>query len=194
MLFILMTLSPQLKILLPILGVVLLILLYVIRIQRALVRLCEMTKNAMGQIAVQMNSRWDALTQLAKVTAGYAKHEHDTLLEIIQARRGDLNRPTVQSLQEQSVAAQSVLDRLFALAESYPDLKANAVYQDLMASVERFENHVRMQRMVYNDAATRLNNLVKMFPSNLIARMLGVGTADYFQAEEGKTSMPDLQI
>ncbi len=182
------------SILLAILVILVLIVLYVISIQRSLIRLQEMTKNTLGQIGVQVNSRWDALTQLAKATVAYAKHEHDTLIDLIKERRASTIPQTIESINQQMHATNSVLDRLFALAENYPDLKANTVYQDMMASIDKYENNVRLQRMVYNDAATRLNNMVRMFPSNLVARMLGFSTIDYFAADVEKTAMPDLNL
>lgn len=181
-------------ILLIILAIILLLVFYVISIQRRLVNLDEMCKNSLGQIAVQVNSRWDALTQLAKTTVSYAKHESDTLLNVIRERRSTSIPADVNKIEEQNRAATSVLDRLFALAENYPNLKADSVYRDLMTNIDKYENNVRVQRMVYNDAASRMNSMVRMFPSNIVARQLGFTTKDYFQEESGKSSMPDLNL
>ena len=189
-----MALSVGSTILLVILAVIVLLVLYVISIQRRLVNLDEMTKNSLGQIAVQVNSRWDALTQLAKATVGYAKHESDTLLNVIRERRASSIPADVSKIEEQNAAANSVLDRLFAVAESYPDLKAESVYREMMANIDKYENNVRVQRMVYNDAASRMNSMVRMFPSNIVARQLGFTTKEYFQEEAGKSSMPDLNL
>ena len=184
----------------PILVIILLVVLlvlivsYFISTQRKLVDLQEMTKNALGQIAVQVNSRFDALTQLAKVCTGYAKHESETIMGVIRERRVDVNQAQVSNLTEAEAASQSILSRLFAVAESYPELKASTIYQDLMNSVNQYENNVRIQRMVYNDAATRLNRKVRMFPSSMVAKRLGFDVIDYFQADAGKNQMPDLNL
>ncbi len=180
--------------LIALLAIIVILVLYVISCQRALVRLEEMLKNTLGQIAVQVNSRWDALTQLAKVVASYSQYEHDTLVEVIRERRQSVSASDVSQVQEQINASNSVLDRLFALAENYPQLRASENYQQLQDSINVYENNVRLQRMVYNDAATRYNNMVRMFPSNIIARMFGYGVKDYFKEEAGKDTMPDLNL
>lgn len=176
------------------LAIVVLIVLYVISVQRRLVKLDEMINNTLGQIAVQVNSRWDALTQLAKVAVEYAKYESETLINVIKERRATSIPQDVTAIEEQSRAANSVLDRLFAVAESYPDLKSNAAYLELMSNIDKYENNVRIQRMVYNDAATRMNSVVRMFPSNIIAGFLGFSTKTYFTEESGKSSMPELNL
>lgn len=175
-------------------AVIVLLIFYVISVQRRLVRLDEMLNNTLGQIAVQVNSRWDALTQLAKVAVEYAKYESETLINVIKERRTAAVATDVQSIEEQSRASASVLDRLFAVAENYPELKSNALYQELMASIDKYENNVRIQRMVYNDAATRMNSVIRMFPSSIVASMLGFSNKAYFTEEPGKSSMPELNL
>ena len=111
-----------------ILIIVLGVLFYVFNTQRELVRLDELCKNAFSQIAVQLNSRWDAVLALAKMAAQYSKHESETIIKTIQARRMDGQVKTAAEANEQQGAFAQVLGRLIAVGEAYPELKANEQY------------------------------------------------------------------
>lgn len=165
---------------------------YFISTQRSLVNLDEMCKNALSQIEVQLNSRWDALLALAKSAAQYAKHESETLIEVIRQRRGeDVN--SAADVADQQSALQSVLGRLIAIGEAYPDLKAANLYKDVMDGVQKYEENVRMSRMIYNDTATKMNRMVRQWPSSIVASMLHFDPKDYLKAdEEQKKSYPNL--
>jgi LemA protein len=175
-----------------ILIIVLGVLFYVFNTQRELVRLDELCKNAFSQIAVQLNSRWDALLALAKSAAQYGKHESETLIEVIRQRRGeDVN--SAADVADQQSALQSVLGRLIAIGEAYPDLKAANLYKDVMDGVQKYEENVRMSRMIYNDTATKMNRMVRQWPSSIVASILHFGQKDYLKAdEEQKKSYPNL--
>lgn len=175
--------------------VVIILVFYFIATQRKLVQLEELTQNAMSQIGVQVTSRWDALTQLAKATKAYSTHEHDTLVEVIAARRGEIkgtSSPKEVDLQEQHI--ENVMAKVNAVAESYPDLKANTIYKDTMASINDYENKVRVSRMVFNDTVTKYNNVVKQIPSNIVANILKYTAKEYLQEDSKKADMPDLQF
>ena len=165
---------------------------YFISTQRSLVNLDEMCKNALSQIEVQLNSRWDALLALAKSAAQYAKHESETLIEVIRQRRGeDVN--SAADVADQQSALQSVLGRLIAIGEAYPDLKAANLYKDVMDGVQKYEENVRMSRMIYNDTATKMNRMVRQWPSSIVASILHFGQKDNLKAdEEQKKSYPNL--
>ena len=165
---------------------------YFISTQRSLVSLDEMCKNALSQIEVQLNSRWDALLALAKSAAQYAKHESETLIEVIRQRRGeDVN--SAADVAEQQSALQSVLGRLIAIGEAYPDLKAASLYKDVMDGVQKYGENVRMSRMVYNDTATKMNRMVRQWPSSIVASILHFVQKDYLKVDdEQKKSYPDL--
>ena len=165
---------------------------YFVMTQRSLVNLDELCKNALGQIEVQLNSRWDAMLALAKTAAQYAKHESETLIEVIRQRRGeDVNSPAIAS--EQQGALQQVMGRLIAIGEAYPELKAADLYKEVTDGVRKYEENVRMSRMVYNDTATKMNRMVRQWPSSIVASMLHFGQKDYFKTdEEQKKSYPNL--
>ncbi len=182
--------------LIVILIVVLLIVLcvgYFISVQRNIVSTDEYCQNAMSQISVQLNSRWDAVMSLAKIAAQYAKHESETLINVIQQRRmGEVTN--AQQANEQQDAISNVMSRIMAIGEAYPDLKADSLYKETMDGIRDYEEKVRMSRMVYNDTATKYNRIIRQFPSSMIASMLGYrDLKEYLKVDEDKkTSYPNL--
>ncbi len=176
-----------------IIGIALLIGLYIFSTQRKLVNLDELCKNAFSQIAVQLNSRWDAVMALAKMTAQYSKHESETIIKAIEARRQSGPVTTPQQFNEQQGALSEVLGRLMVVHEAYPELKANEQYMKTMESINEYEEKVRMSRMVYNDTATKMNRMVRQWPSSFVANMLNFGEKEYLKVdEEKKQSYPNL--
>ena len=183
-------------VLLLILGIILFLViaiaLYIFKTQRTLVNLDELCKNAMSQIAVQLNSRWDALLALAKTAAQYAKHESETIINTINARRQNQVTTAEEAKLQQGELTQ-IMGRLMAIGEAYPELKANDLYLKTMDSVNSYEENVRMSRMVYNDTATKMNRMVRMWPSSFVASMLNFREKAYLTVdEEKKNSYPDL--
>ena len=171
---------------------VVLVALYVFSTQRTLVTLDENCKNALGQIEVQLNSRWDALLALAKTASAYAKHESETLIQVISQRR-QTPVTSAADVKAQEGELSSVFSRLMAISEAYPDLKANTMFLNTMDSIRGYEENVRLSRMVYNDTATRMNRAVRQWPSSFVASMLHFGEREYLTVDDQqKKSMPDL--
>ena len=163
-----------------------------IKTQRALVDMDEKCKNALSQIQVQLNSRWDALLALAKAATSYAQHEAETLAATIAARRGVEIR-TAADVNEQQDAFSEVLSRLMAVNESYPELKASGLYEKTMGSINSYEENVRMARMIYNDTITRFNRYVRQWPSSIVASQLHFGEREYLTMDDKqKKDMPEL--
>lgn len=160
--------------------------------QRELVNLDEKCKNALSQIEVQLNSRWDALLSLANATTSYARHEGETLAATIAARRGVEVR-TVSDVNAQQDAYAEVLSRLMAVQEAYPELKSSGLYAKTMDSIKGYEENVRMARMIYNDTATRLNRYVRQWPTSFVAGQLRFEVRDYLTLDsKEKKQMPTL--
>ena len=180
--------STTLIVILVLAFIVILIVGYIIATQRKLVSLDEFCKNAMSQISVQLNSRWDAVQNLAKLAAQYAKHESETITNVIQQRR----MGQVTTAQQDAIS--SGMGRLIAIGEAYPELKADGLFRETMDGVRAYEEKVRMSRMVYNDTATKYNRLIRQFPSSIVASMLNYNTQkDYLQVDDQKkTNYPDL--
>lgn len=168
------------------------IVAWFIKTQNELVNLDEKCKNALSQIEVQMNSRWDALMAMAQATSSYAKHESETLVQVIQSRRG-IEVKTAADVNEQQDAFSEVLGRLMAVNEAYPELQASGLYQQTIDSIKEYEENVRMARMIYNDTATRLNRYVRQWPSSMVAGQQHFVVRDYLTADsKEKKGMPEL--
>lgn len=174
------------------LVVVVLIIFYFIKLQRQFVNIGELKSNALSTIGVQQQSRWDALTELAKATKAYAGHERNSLIEIIQNRQPGVRRDA-QSIQADDNLWARAMGSLNAVVESYPDLKASTLYQNLMTSINDYETRVRVSRMSYNDMVTKWNRLVKQFPSSIVASMLHHTPDIYLETPAEKTEMPNLE-
>lgn len=176
-----------------ILLLILIIVIWFISSQRKLAVMDENINNAMSQIGVQMSSRWDALTALLDLTKGYAEHEYKTLSETIKARRSITADSSAKDVAVQENVLTEALGKIMAVAESYPDLKANQNYIKTMDSVNDYENKVRQSRLIYNDSVTKLNRQIRMFPTSIIAGMLGFSKRDYLETESEKASMPSMK-
>ena len=170
---------------------------YFIATQRSLVGLDEMCKNALSQIEVQLNSRWDALLALAKSAAQYAKHESETIIQAVQARGGNLGNgtqpATPESINQQSDLLTQMMGRLNVVFERYPELKASDLYKEAQEGMKQYEENVRMSRMVYNDTATKMNRMVRQWPSSIVASILHFVEKEYLKVDnEQKKDYPNL--
>jgi LemA protein len=168
---------------------------YFISTQRSLVNLDELCKNALSQIEVQLNSRFDAVIALAKTAAKYAKHESETIIQTAQARGGNSGAPatTAEAINQQSSLLGQLMGRLNVVFERYPELKASDLYENAQKGQREYEEHVRMSRMVYNDTATKMNRMVRQWPSSIVASLLHFDIKDYLKIDdEKKKNYPDL--
>ena len=177
-----------------IIAILALLIIWVISVQRNLVNQDEKCKNAMSQIGVQQSSRWDALTALAELVKSYNEHEYNTIKDVIAQRAVINSGSTAEAADAQENMITKALGHIFAVAERYPDLKANENYAKLMDSVNLYENQVRLSRMTYNDTVTKFNRIVRQLPDSIIASLLGFREKDYLKEEQGKTGMPSMKI
>ena len=182
-------------------GVVVLVgffvLMFVIGRYNALVTLRNRYKNAYSQIDVQLKRRYDLIPNLVETAKGYLQHERGTLEAVIQARnaaasantRAAQNPGDVSAMKEISSAESAlsgVMGRLFALAEAYPNLKANTTMMTLMEELTSTENKVSFARQAYNDAVMTYNTRREVFPSNVIASAFNFGPAELFVIEKSE--------
>lgn len=179
-------------------GIIVLILVliasWIMSTQRKLVIFDENINNAMSQIGVQLSSRFDALTALLDLTKGYAAHESQTLIETIKSRRSVITaKSTPDEVLKQEGVISEALGRIAMVAEQYPDLKANENYMKTMDAVDSYEDMVRSSRLIYNDSVTKLNREIRMFPTLIIAGMLGFSKRDYLEENEAKSDMPSMK-
>ncbi len=169
------------------------IVLWFISTQRKLVAMDENINNAMSQIGVQLSSRWDALSALLDLTKGYAQHEYQTLSETIKMRSSITSKSTAADIDNQENILTEAMGKIMAVAESYPELKANENYIKTMDSVNEYEKMVRQSRLIYNDSVTKLNRTIRMFPASIAASMLHITSRDYLESNDKKTDMPSMK-
>lgn len=172
--------------------IALVLIVWVVMTQRKLVILEERCGNALSQIGVQQNSRWDALTALSDLTKQYSEHEYKTLMNVIGERRTVDSTSSAQEAEAQENLITQAMGRLMAIAEAYPDLKANTMYKETMDGVKQYEENVRYSRMAYNDTVTKLNSTVRQIPTSFIAKPLGFEKREYLKTEDVKTQMPKM--
>ena len=174
-------------------AILLLLVLWVVSVQNALVRSDELCNNAIKQINVQQISRFDALQVLVKLTREYASFEADTIQKIIAERKiATGGVPSVADINANEAVLGNAVGRLIAVAEQYPDLKASANYKEAMAAIQGYEENVRLSRMTFNDTVTKYNNKVRMFPGSLVAGVLGFGKREYLADDSSKKDYPQI--
>ncbi|HIR74316.1 TPA: LemA family protein [Candidatus Ventrenecus avicola] len=171
-------------VLIVVVVLVVLLLIYVASTYNKLVDLRNRVHDQWSQIDVQLKRRFDLIPNLVNTVKGYAKHEEKTLEQVIEARN-NYNKATTQ---DEKMAANNelsqTLSHLFAVAENYPDLKANTNFLELQTELQDTENKIAMARQFYNDTVLTLNNKIEMFPSNIIAGLFHFKKEEFFQAVE----------
>ena len=160
-----------------------------------LVQLRNAVKNAWSQIDVQLKRRYDLIPNLVETVKGYAGHEKETFERVIQARQAGIAASTVKDQQAAENMITGALRQLFALSESYPNLKANENFLALQEELASTENKIGFARQYYNDAVQTFNTRQEMFPANLVASMLGFQPAEFFEIEEtGQRDAPKVKF
>jgi LemA protein len=162
-------------------GVVVLLALFFIGIYNGLVRNRNEKDNAWSQIDVQLRRRHDLIPNLVESVKGYAKHEQSTFDSVIQARNQAISAKGPAEAGQAEGMLGAALGKLFALAEAYPDLKANQNFLALQEELSSTENRIGFARQAYNDAAMRYNNAREVFPANLMSG--GFPRAQMFEIE-----------
>ncbi|WP_025209785.1 LemA family protein [Hippea sp. KM1] len=171
---------------LVLLIVVLSILLLVVYYYNRFVKLKNQIDNAWSDIDVQLKRRYDLIPNLVETVKGYAKHEKETLENVIKARNMAMNAKSVQEKAEGENMLTNALKTIFALAESYPDLKANQNFLDLQNTLSKLEDDIQMARRYYNAVVRDYNVLCESFPSVLIAKQFGFTKREFFEIAESE--------
>ena len=186
-----------------VLGVLAIIVLWIANVYNGLVAAEEQVESAWAQVENQYQRRADLVPNLVATVKGYAAHEQETLEGVIEARAKatQITIDPANATAEQLAAFQAAqgelsqaLGRLLAVAESYPDLKANENFRDLQQQLEGTENRIAVARQLFNDEARNFNTKVRRFPNNIIASMCGFEKKPYFEAEEGARTAPKVEF
>lgn len=172
--------------LIVILVIVVLLVLWVIATYNSLVTFRNRVKDAWSQIDVQLKRRFDLIPNLVETVKGYTKHESETLENVIKARNTYMSATLPEDQMKADGELTKAVSKLFALTESYPDLKANTNFTDLQNQLKETENKIAMSRQFYNDIVMQYNNKVEMVPSNIIANMFHFKKETFFEAQDAE--------
>jgi len=164
-------------------AIVAIIVVALVSIYNGLVRKRNQVKNAWAQIDVQLKRRYDLIPNLVETVKGYASHERETLEAVTQARNLAQQVANAGAGERAKVEGElsSALSRLLAVAEAYPDLKANQNFLALQEELTSTENKIGFARQFYNDSVLRYNNQTQVFPSNIVASMFGFKAEEFFE-------------
>lgn len=186
-----------------VLGILAIIVLWAAGIYNGFVAAEEEVESAWSQVENQYQRRADLVPNLVATVKGYAAHEQETLEGVIEARAKatQVTIDPTKATPEQLAAFQAAqgelsqaLGRLLAVAENYPDLKANENFRDLQAQLEGTENRIAVARQLFNESARNYNTKIRRFPNNIVAGICGFEKKPYFEAEESAAKAPKVEF
>lgn len=166
-----------------IIGIIAIFLLYAVSIYNRLVKLKNLVQEAWSSIDVMLKKRHDLIPNLVETVKGYATHERETLESVTRARNQAVGANSLEAKEVAEKNLNQAMMNLFAVAEQYPDLKANANFQQLQAELTSIENDIEKSRRYYNGIARENNTLVESFPSNIVANMFKFEKVSYFELD-----------
>ena len=187
-------LSTTATVIIIIFAVIILLVFYGIGVYNRLVNSRNKVKDQWAQIDVQLKRRADLIPNLVETVKGYAKNEKNTLTEVIEARNKFVSAGSINEEIEANNQLTGALNKLFALSESYPELKANQNFISLQNDLKDTEDKISYARQFYNDTVLTYNNLVQMFPSNIIANMFKFEVYEFFKIEEKEKEVPKVSF
>ena len=163
--------------------IIVIIVLAIILLYNHLVGLNIRCKNAWAGIDNQLKRRYDLIPNLVEVTKGYATHERETLMEVIKARNDE---GTMNERAKESEEVSNSVKKLLAVAENYPDLKANELFKNLQIELTGTEDKIAFARQFYNDSVQKYNTAIMSFPNNILAKIMNYKEKEYFQVNESE--------
>ena len=169
-----------------IIAIVVILLLLVFSTYNSLVKLNNRVEEAFSTMDVYLKKRWDLIPNIVETVKGYAKHEKETLEEVINLRNSSYDKMNTDDKVNVNNKISQGITKLMAIAEAYPELKANENFKDLSNQLTKVEDDIANARKYYNGTVRNFNDKVQMFPSNIVARMLGYKTKNMFEASENE--------
>lgn len=177
-----------------ILGIIVLIVLYAIGLYNGFVGLNNKVKEAFSTMDVYLKKRWDLIPNLVETIKGYAKHEKDTLKEIISIRSGSYDNMSDEEKIKTNQQLSAGIPKIMALAEAYPDLKANENFRDLSSQLSKIEDEIANSRKYYNGVVRQYNTDIEVFPNNIFASLFGFRSKSMFEASANERENVKVQF
>ncbi|GAC1392164.1 MAG: LemA family protein [Candidatus Saccharimonadales bacterium] len=177
-----------------IIAVIVVLFIFVVALYNGLVRANVRVDEAWSDISVQLKRRYDLIPNLVNTVKGYATHENDVFVKVTEARANALNATGVADTAKAENQFQGTLKSLFAVAESYPDLKANQNFMQLQDELVDTEDKIQASRRFYNGSARDLNIKIKTFPTSIFAGMLGFKTREFCEVDANEQAIIDKPV
>lgn len=169
-----------------ILAILIILVLFVISAYNKLVTLRQRTKNSFSQMDVQLQRRFDLIPNLVETVKGYMTHESETLTKIAELRTSWANAKTIDEKAKLDNELSNTLKTIMAVAEAYPDLKANQNFESLQNELTETEDKISYSRQFYNDTVTKYNTKLELFPSNIVAGMFHFTAESLFEVDSAE--------
>ena len=176
--------------LIVVLVIIAVVVIFFVGIYNSLITLRNRADNSWAQVDVQLKRRYDLIPNLVETVKGYAAHEKETFQNVTEARSQAMNAQTVKEQGDAENLLSGALKSLFAVAESYPDLKANQNFLMLQEELAGTEGKIAYARQFYNDTVMKFNTKQQVFPSNIVANMFHFQEKEYFEIEEPEAREP----
>ena len=177
-----------------IISVCSIVVLYILITFNSLIKMHNLVKESFSTMDIYLKKRWDLIPNLVETVKGYAKHEKDTLEEVVKLRSGDYDAMSNEEKIKTNTEINKGIGRIMALAESYPNLKANENFSNLSKELTKAEDEIAQSRKYYNATVRVFNNKTEMFPSSIIAKLFGYKTKSMFEASEAERSSIKVEL
>ncbi|MDO5481208.1 MAG: LemA family protein [Candidatus Saccharibacteria bacterium] len=169
-----------------VITIIILITIYILVLYNNLIKLNNKTKEAFSTMDVYLKKRWDLIPNIVKTVKGYAKHEKDTLKEIVELRNSAYDTMSDEEKIKTNEQLSSDISKIIALVEAYPDLKASENFKNLSSQLTKVEDDIANSRKYYNGTVRIYNNKVEMFPNNIFAKLFGYKPKAMFEINENE--------
>ncbi len=177
-----------------IIAIIVLIVVYALALYNGFVKLNNKVKEAFSTMDVYLKKRWDLIPNIVETVKGYAKHEKDTLKEVVELRNSAYDKMSDEEKIKTNEKLSSGISEIMALAEAYPDLKANENFKDLSNQLTKVEDEIANSRKYYNGVVRMYNNKVEMFPSNVFAGLFGYKSKAMFEVSSNERENVKVEL
>lgn len=177
-----------------VIAVIVIIVFYAFITYNNFIKLKNMVKEAFATMDVYLKKRWDLIPNIVETVKGYAKHEEDTLKEVVELRNSSYDSMSDDEKVKTNQKISKDINKIMLLAESYPDLKASANFQDLSRELSKVEEDIANSRKYYNGVVEMFNNKVEMFPSNIFAKLFGYKSKEMFETNNQERENVKVQF